>query len=457
MHLVRGQFMYRSRDSHPTLPAWTWLPLAGLLALVAAGSAAPPAATPTPAPAPAATDPLALDKKLLAEAKNGSQIMANLTHLSDVIGPRLTGSAALKQANEWAAEKMRVYGLSNVHLEGWTIPVGWERGSASVRIIEPNNGRSLTVAAMGWTPGTKGRITGDVVVLKARNSAELAAYKGKLKNAIVLRNAPATIRPVTEKGSGFERPRPSADGKDKPKTDAKPETPPPPRPERSRAMAFQREMMEFLRTEGAAVLLMDASKPHGLLNMTGGWRGDDRVSGGEPLPSLFVVHEHYALLHRLASRPEPARTRVEVEINNKFIPGPVAVYNTVGEIRGAEKPNEFIVLGAHLDSWDLGHGTTDNGTGSCVVLEAARIFELERHPAAADDSLRAVHRRGAGVARLARLRQEAPRRDGENVDGAGPRHRHRPRRRHRSARTRVRQADPGEGTGVAEGTWRDGD
>jgi len=139
-------------------------------------------------------------------------------------------------------------------------------------------------------------------------------------------------------------------------------------------MAFQREMMEFLRTEGAAVLLMDASKPHGLLNMTGGWRGDDRVSGGEPLPTLIVVHEHYAMLHRLASRPDPARTRVEVEVNNKFIPGPVAVYNTVGEIRGAEKPDEFVVLGAHLDSWDLGQGTTDNGTGSCVVLEAARIL-----------------------------------------------------------------------------------
>ena len=61
-------------------------------------------------------------------------------------------------------------------------------------------------------------------------------------------------------------------------------------------------------------------------------------------------------------------------MDNKFIPGPVAVYNTVGEIRGTEKPDEFVVLGAHLDSWDLGQGTTDNGTGSCVVLEAARML-----------------------------------------------------------------------------------
>src|SRR5262249_55494425 len=81
-----------------------------------------------------------------------------------------------------------------------------------------------------------------------------------------------------------------------------------------------------------------------------------------------------AMLYRLATRPAPARTRIEVEVTNRFIPGPVAVYNTVGEIRGSEKPDEFVVVGAHLDSWDLGQGTTDNGTGSAVGLEAARIL-----------------------------------------------------------------------------------
>src|SRR5262249_24721739 len=138
--------------------------------------------------------------------------------------------------------------------------------------------------------------------------------------------------------------------------------------------AFRREVMAFLREEGAAVLMMDAGKPHGLLTTTGGWQGNDRVSGAEPRPALFVAHEHYALLYRLASRPAPARTRVEVEISNRLIPGPLPVYNTVGEVRGRELPNEYVVLGAHLDSWDLGQGTTDNGTGSSVVLEAARIL-----------------------------------------------------------------------------------
>ena len=79
------------------------------------------------------------------------------------------------------------------------------------------------------------------------------------------------------------------------------------------------------------------------------------------------------MLYRLASRPAPAKTKVEVEITNKFIPGPITVYNTVGEIPG-EKTDEFVVVGAHLDSWDLAQGTTDNGTGTCITLETARLI-----------------------------------------------------------------------------------
>jgi carboxypeptidase Q len=378
--------MMRDRSSYPFRVSRSmirpWLLLVLLSAMLPAILAVPTAADEAPAPVAPPIDPIALDKKILAEAKNGSEIMANLTYLSDMIGPRLTGSPALRKANEWTADKMLRYGLSNVRLEGWTIPIGWERGSASLRIVEPNIGRSLTVAAMGWTPGTNGKITGEVVVIKASNSQELAKYKGKLKNAVILRGPPSTIRPVSEFGSGyFGRRRPQRDEKGNRKVEGKKEESkadaPPPRPERNfqAAMAFRRELSDFLRKEGAAVLLMDAGKPHGLLNMTGSWRGGtDRVNAADPLPSLFVAHEHYAQLYRLATRPAPAKTMVEVEIDNKLIPGPVPVYNTVGEIRGTEKPDEFVVIGAHLDSWDLGQGTTDNGTGSCVVLEAARIL-----------------------------------------------------------------------------------
>lgn len=333
---------------------------------------------------------LELDAKIMEDAQKTSEIMKNLCYLSDIIGPRLTGSTNLKHANEWAAEVMKKYGLTNVHLEPWEIPIGWERGTASMKLIDPDNGRSLTVASSGWSPGTHGKVVGDVVILNARTKADLEKYKGKLKNAIILRGEPAKVAPVTDLSYGPGQPRgPRKDGERGPeaKADAKKadnkkaddQGNEPKAPDRFKGgfgqdMAFQRELAEFLRAEGAAVTLRDSAKPHNLLVTTGGWpRNTDRGNAPEPLPSLFIAHEHYALLHRLASRPAPAVTKVEVEITNKLIPGPITVYNTVGEIPG-EKADEFVVLGAHLDSWDLAQGTTDNGTGSCIVLETARLI-----------------------------------------------------------------------------------
>jgi hypothetical protein len=360
--------------------------LATGLSLPRAGSQEPP---PGEAKSPAPASATELDTRLIEAGRTHSEVMANLTYLSDVIGPRLTGSANLKKANEWAAARMTAYGLTNVSMEAWELPVGWERGTASARLVEPDNGRSLTVAAMAWTPGTNGKVVGDVVVVNAKTPEELKPYEGKLKNAIVLRGAPAEIESMTKflarpmfGGAGAEKGQKAAEKTaertEQPKADA-----PPARPGRDggfntrnfgEAMRFRREMAEFLRKEGVAVMLTDAGKPHGLLTMTGGWRGQDRVSAPDPLPTLFVTHDHYALLHRLATRPNAGPPRMEVEVANKFVPGPLAVYNTVGEIRGSEKPDEFVVLGAHIDSWDLAQGTTDNGTGTCVVLEAARIL-----------------------------------------------------------------------------------
>src|SRR5262245_19284736 len=333
---------------------------------------------------------LDLDSKIIADAQKTSEIMKNLGYLSDVIGPRLTGSANLKRANEWTAEVMKSYGLSNVRLEPWEIPVGWERGVATMKLIEPDNGRSLTVASAGWSPGTKGKILSDVVVINARTKADLEKYRGKLKNAVILRGEPAKVAPVTDLSYGPGQPGGKRDPKDGEKgPDAKADEQKaeqkkadekkgdePKGPDRFRGFSdpFQRDLAEFLRAEGAAVTLRDSGKPHNLLVTTGGWpRNTDRGNAPEPMPSLFIAHEHYSLLYRLATRPAPAVTRVEVEIDNKFVPGPITVYNHVGEIPG-EKADEFVVVGAHLDSWDLAQGTTDNGTGSCIVLDTARLL-----------------------------------------------------------------------------------
>lgn len=346
-----------------------------LLAGLAVADSRPPELAPPPRAYPMA---VGIDRRVLVEIRDRNELLANLRHLSDEIGPRLTGSANLEKANRWAASRMKDAGLTNVRLEPWEIPVGWERGTATMKLIEPATGRGLHVAAMGWTPGTDGKVSGPVVILDAKTKDDLAKYKGKLKNAVVLRGPPADVKPVTDLSYGPPAPRkPDAPKPDSPKPDApKSDAPPPketPRPSLSELLAFRREVAAFLKAEGAAVLVTDAGKPHGLLVTTGAWREGDRGTPQDPMPGVFMAHEHYALLHRLATRPgDPPPARVEVEITNTFVPGPVTVYNTVGEVVGSETPDEFVVVGAHLDSWDLATGTTDNGTGSCVVLEAAR-------------------------------------------------------------------------------------
>lgn len=303
-----------------------------------------------------AQDPALLetDRKIVAAEAETSELMANLEYLSDVIGPRVTGSAALRQANLWVADRMRAYGLENVHQEDHTIPVGWQRGRVEFRLLTPR-AAEMTAAAMAWTPGTHGLVRGPVVLFDPADEADRdARFAGKLKNAIVLMSAPARVQQVI--------------------------TPQAPRGtdqfgEELEQQRRQSAAIAFLASEGAAAVLRDAAKPHGLLNMTGSWFGlDNRGRSKTPrLTTLFVTHEAYSMLYRLLQRKEPVEAQLRVE--SRFVKGPITVSNTVGEIRGAEKPDEIVLCGAHLDSWDLGEGTVDNGTGSMVVLEAARLLK----------------------------------------------------------------------------------
>jgi hypothetical protein len=348
--------------------------------------------------------PADLDRALINEIKANTQLMKNLQYLSDVIGPRLTGSKNAENANNWTAAKMKEYGLENVRLEPWEIPTGWQRGTARMRVVEPETNTQVLIASRAWAPGTNGKVTGPVVIVTARNKDDLQKYKGKLKNAVVLSREPANVAPITDPsygplgGGGPKKGAGKKDGakkdeankddakKDDPKKDdPKKDDPKKDDPKKGEGkkggfgkggfdMGFQTELSDFFKAEGVACTVSDAGKPHGLLTMTGNWRQGDRGAAPEGPAQVFMAHESYALLWRLASRPAPAVTKVEVEIANTFVPGPLVVYNTVGEIRGSEKPDEYVVVGAHLDSWDLGTGTTDNGTGSCVVLETARAI-----------------------------------------------------------------------------------
>jgi carboxypeptidase Q len=324
-----------------------------VLVAVRGGFASPPADEKSPF--------AAADAQILSEIREHSEAAANLEYLSDSIGARLTGSPQLKQANDWTRDMFSKYGAVNAHLEGWTMEHSWTRGKASARIVSPTE-HPLTIAAAGWSPSTPGAITGPVVYFDVKEKKDFAKFHGKLKGAIVIYQEAASLSP----------PKPD----DPNALVSRPMQQPPARigeaPLEDPYAAFlkaAKERTEFWKQEGVAAVLRDSNKPHGLLNMT-----DVSLARYDigPIPTAFITGEGYRTIFRMLQRHLPVQ--VEMEMTNTVGDNPMTVYNTVAEIRGSEKPEEMVIIGGHLDSWDLGTGSTDNGTGSMAVLEAARAL-----------------------------------------------------------------------------------
>lgn len=299
--------------------------------------------------------------RLISEAMDHSQVMANLEHLGDVIGPRLTGSAAAHNANEWTAQQFKAYGLTT-HLEPWSFGITWARGSTSFRILAPFP-RNLVAQSWAWTSGTGGKtLVGPVVRIDASTPESIAVYARHARGAWLLLRPPAMVwnsdgPPMTAEDSAamrearrqfFAGPRDTTEAG------------------RKARQQFAIDRPYLLKKAGALGILTDGAKEFGLMTMSG---SPNSVS---PLPNVVIAHEDYAMFDRLIE--QGITPRVAGRVDNSFGKTPVHQWNTVAEIPGSEKPGEVVILGAHLDSWDLGTGVTDNGTGAMVVLEAARVL-----------------------------------------------------------------------------------
>ena len=299
--------------------------------------------------------------KLIAQAMNRSEVMQNLQHLGDVIGPRLSGSPAMRTANEWTAERFKSYGLTAA-LEPYTFGVTWERGPATLRLQAPFS-REITAHSWAWTQGTGGKtLSGPVVLTDLSTPESLAVYRSKVKGAWVLPRAPfPSWNPDGPPMTAAD----SADLQAQIKFRASPFADTSAAAVAARRQ-FQIDLPYILKAAGALGTLIDGAKDHGLMTMSG---SPTRVA---PLPSVVISHEDYGLLARLIGAG--VTPRVGGRIENRIGKTPVQQWNTVAELKGSERPGEVVILGAHLDSWDLGTGTTDNGTGSMVVLDVARVL-----------------------------------------------------------------------------------
>jgi hypothetical protein len=246
------------------------------------------------------------------------------------IGPRVTGTATYQRAAEWTAGQLRAAGVDRVTFEPFTIADGWERDRVSAQIVAPVE-RTLHVAALGWTPSTPaGGLEADVIAVSEVAPEKIAALRSLAGRIVLL---------------------PAGDVGGNPATLTK----------------RRRDLDVALRDAGArAILSPDSDRGNALA-------ARDRTFGATlgALPAAQIGREEADVIRRLLDR---GPVRLALELRNRVTPGPVTVNNVIGEIRGREHPDEWVIVGAHLDSWDFAAAAQDNAAGVAMVLEAARAI-----------------------------------------------------------------------------------
>ncbi|GAC1463502.1 MAG: M28 family metallopeptidase [Isosphaeraceae bacterium] len=265
-----------------------------------------------------------------AAAREGNRVMDHLDILCNRIGPRLTGSDNLQTACEWARKQFARFGLENARLEPWgEIPVGFNRGPWSGKVIKPET-RSLDFITPAWSAGTRGVVQGKAVLAPA-NEKELERLNGKLAGAWVLRK-----RPLAE--------------------------------ELKLRRSFIRTLRAAYDRQGIAGFITPSE---GNLLITD---GSFRISWDNlpDRPSVLLKRDSFDEIVSWLGKGK--KVVLEFDIRNHFKQGPIRQFNVIADLKGTEFPEELVIVGGHLDSWDGATGTTDNGTGVATTLEAARLL-----------------------------------------------------------------------------------
>jgi carboxypeptidase Q len=291
----------------------------------------------TAAPGPAEDGTLAGLSAVAGQAMMHSQASQDLEYLSDYIGARVTGSPEAKKAVEWGESRMKAIGLENVHAESYPVWRGWTRGTTSAEIVSPVR-KSLMVDSMGWVGSTpKGGVEADVVPVNLFNIDEemqqnASHWAGKVLMTVMEGRPPRNFMDLFVKYGKFLK------------------------------SAYAHHAVAVIGGQGGA----------GAAGMHLTHTGILGFSEYFDIPVVSMAEEGHSEIERLLGQGKTVRLKINVQ--NQVTNGPVQAADAVGEIRGSEHPEQVIVVGAHLDSWDLSQGATDNGVGSVCVLEAARAI-----------------------------------------------------------------------------------
>lgn len=308
----------------------------------------------------------AIISAIVQEGTQNSQL-ENLAHeLTDGIGPRLIGSPQMQKANDWAVEKYKSWNIP-AHNEKWGQWRGWERGITHIDMIAPWV-RSLEGTQLAWSPSTKGKtITADIIILPYVEDSVafqkwLPSVKGKF---VMISMKQPTGRPDynwEEFGTKQSVEKMKADRNVLTEAWSK----------RIANTGFTSRTLPVALENAGAAGIITSNWSHGF--------GVDKIFGAytHKVPTVDIALEDYGLLFRLAENGTIPKISIRADSKENGI---VPTFNTIAEIKGTEKPNEYVMLSAHFDSWDGGTGATDNGTGTITMMEAMRILKkIYPHP-----------------------------------------------------------------------------
>jgi len=362
--------------------------------------------TNTASPARRSTnDPIA---RIRDEGLNRSQVMKTLGHLTEVIGPRLTGSPNLARANAWTRDTLTEWGLKNAQLEAWgPFGRGWSLQRFSAQVIEPQS-IPLTATPKAWTPGFAEPITAEVILIEAKNEADLQKYKGRLKGAILLaspvREVRARFEPLATRvaesnllrlanagpgaarvlipGRGTTNAASSTNSARTANTTPRSNAPPFSLSSRVLSLAVQEEAALVVTSssegDGGTIFVAQASVPtspsRGTNASARSGSSSPWATNAPPMPAqIALAVEDYNRLARMIQQGEKLKMNVDLQV--KFHGEDLMAYNTIAEIPGTDLKDEVVMIGAHLDSWHVGTGATDNGAGVAATMEAVRILK----------------------------------------------------------------------------------
>ena len=301
-----------------------------------------------------------LIQQMVKEATDNSQLQTLAHQLVDVIGPRLVGTPQMEQAHDWAVKTYKDWGIT-ARNEKWGEWRGWERGITHIDMIHPRV-RTLEGMQLAWSPSTNGKtiIAETIIIPEISDSIAFQNWLPSVKGKFVLISMPQITGRPDYNWEEFA----TKESFDRMKKEREVQT-----------AAWRKRISNTKLTSRAMARAIENAGAAGIIqSLWSNGFGANKIFGAntKKIPTVDISLEDYGLVYRLTESGQKPRISVRADSKER---GLVPTFNTVAEIRGSEKPDEFVMLSAHFDSWDGAGGATDNATGTLVMMEAMRLLK----------------------------------------------------------------------------------